>query len=99
MTTQREFKSTATGSIDYAHYARRAHNIRSQDAWSNIDAITKAVRAILAKLQLSSSAMTKKPSNATDRAPRLKLRQRQTSGPLRMLSASEKPTSELVGRA
>lgn len=43
MTIQHDYKTTSSGAIDYAHYTRRAHEIRNEDACKAIDAIGRGL--------------------------------------------------------
>jgi hypothetical protein len=69
MTTQPEYNTIANGAIDYAHYDRRAREIRSQDAWSNIGTIGKALRAIATMFRSRASHEAKPISKAPGRKP------------------------------
>ncbi|WP_137701997.1 hypothetical protein [Marimonas lutisalis] len=69
MTTQPEYNTIANGSIDYAHYDRRAREIRSQDAWRNIGTIGKMLKAIATMFERGASYEAKPMSKAPGREP------------------------------
>lgn len=69
MTAQPEYKTTTNGTIDYQHYIRRCHEIRSQDAWRNILAIGNAVKVVVTIFHRTT---TRKPAplpNPPERKP------------------------------
>ncbi|MEP0941940.1 MAG: hypothetical protein ABJH63_08830 [Rhizobiaceae bacterium] len=47
MSATSDYKTTKNGMIDYQHYIHKSHEIRSQDAWRNIRAISKALKAVV----------------------------------------------------
>lgn len=50
MTHHTDIKTLKDGSIDYAHYIARSHQIRSNDAHQALAAIWRSLRAVRAKL-------------------------------------------------
>lgn len=69
MTTQSEYNTIANGSIDYAHYDRRARKIRSQDAWSIIEAIGQSLSAIATLVKCRTSSEVTPFENVPGRMP------------------------------
>lgn len=80
MTIQPNYKTTATGSIDYAHYDRRARDIRSQDALNGIDAIGRMLKAIATKFRRGASSEVTPVSGAPGREPMRTPLRRRTDG-------------------
>jgi len=56
MATQPDYKTTANGTIDYRHYIRRSHVIRSQHAWRTIRAAGNALKAAFGPIRGKSAS-------------------------------------------
>lgn len=69
MTTLPKYKTTANGSIDYAHYDLRAREIRSKDAWCNIGSIGKALGTLATMFRRAVSSGGMPISTTHGRAP------------------------------
>ncbi|RFP88752.1 hypothetical protein DZK27_07510 [Rhodobacteraceae bacterium 63075] len=69
MTAPMKYETTATGSIDYAHYDRRAREIRSQETWSLVGLIGRKLKAAGASLHRRASGKATPVSRAPTRDP------------------------------
>ena len=71
MTRSPEYKTLTNGSIDYGHYIRKSHDIRSQSAHSGLRWVARFVAALLhrnGKAQAGSTGTVRTPMRA-GRAP------------------------------
>lgn len=69
MTAQSNYKTTANGTIDYAFYTQRAHELRSQDAWKAIKAVRNALKVVAASFKRRAGNEVEPVSKSPTRKP------------------------------